>query len=65
MKRDLTHAELMEARDMLNILNGKGAGGMLNYAAGDPYYAKSIERKFGMPVEELHRHLKEKGVADD
>jgi len=45
------------ANDLLDALEGKGAGGKLNYAYADGYFAKHLERMFGMPLERLRKEL--------
>lgn len=44
-----------EAVKMLDILHGHGPGGRMNYAYADGYYALSIEKKFGLSVDQLKR----------
>lgn len=53
----LTRHEAERARKKLDTLDGKGPGGKLNFAYGDGYFAVSIKREFGMPVEDLRKEV--------
>jgi len=49
------------ANDLLDALEGKGPGGKMNYAYADGYFAKHLEKMYGMTVDELRRELGRKG----
>ncbi len=47
----------------LDTLNGYGPGGSMNPAAGDGYFANSLERKWSMSIRELEKAADYRGVS--
>lgn len=50
---DKTKEEKLKAE--LDIFDGNGPGGKMNYAYADGYYQNYLEDKYGRPIEELRK----------
>lgn len=45
-------------KEELDILDGNGPGGKMNYAYADNYYQAALQQKYGKNIEELRKEIK-------